>query len=224
MKHGFKLNFLLCGILLTFAAFPVFAQNETGEDIQINKKPMADFGNLVKEKIEKGEIDLTKPFKVVVEGVLTRDGKFDTSLDKETKKPKSQITLAEGDEKMVEVAKMALEAVGDSGWLGYLRNFGAEKVKMTFAQDNENTFLIIESEQATPEKARLMASGLGMVISTAKYVKLGEDETILINGAQKPTVNGKIFIFNFALPKQIVQDMIKRNLKKAADAEKPASE
>jgi hypothetical protein len=194
-------------------------ESEKVEEIKINKKVMMDFGNNVKAKLDKREVDINKPFKVVIEGVLTKEGKLDTSIDKKTKKPKSGFTLSEGDPQMVEVAREALEAVGDSGWLGYLRNLGAEKVKITFEQDQDKIIAIVESEQKTPEKAASIASGLKLLISTTRQIgKLGEDETILLNGAQPPTSNGNFFILNFELPKEKVREIIDRNMKKAAEA------
>jgi hypothetical protein len=220
MKRVYRLSFFLCGILLTFAAFPVFAQDDAAQEVKINPQPLQDLGAFVKEKIDKGEIDLTQPFKVVLEGVLTKDGKLDTSIDKETKKPKSQFILAEGDEQMVLVAKTAIEAVGNSGWLGYLQNMGAEKVKLTLAQDKEKVIAIIESEQRTLEKANTMASGLSLLFAAAKqYANVGEDGKIILNGVQRPNTNGKNVIINFAIPVKTAQDMIQRNLKKAAQAE-----
>jgi len=194
-------------------------ESEKVEEVKINKKVMMDFGNNVKAKMDNEKVDINKPFKVVIEGILTKDGKLDTSIDKKTKKPKSGFTLSEGDPQMVEVAREALEAVGDSGWLGYLRNLGAEKVKITFEQDQDKIVAIVESEQKTPEKAASIASGLKLLISTTKQIgKLGEDETILLNGAQPPTSNGNFFILNFELPKEKVREIIDRNIKKANEA------
>jgi hypothetical protein len=221
MKRVSGLTFLLCGILLTFAAFPVFAQDDVAEEIKINRQPLQDLGAFVKEKIDRGEVDLTQPFKVVLEGVLTKEGRLDTSIDKETKKPKSQFILAEGDEQMVLVAKSAIEAVDNSGgWFRFLRNMGVEKVKLTFAQDKESVIAIIESEQPTPEKANTLASSINLMLMAAKkFAKVDEDAKIILNGFQITTSNGKTVIINFAIPKQIAQDMIQRNLKKAAQAE-----
>jgi hypothetical protein len=220
MKRLKRLTFLLCGILLTFAAFPVFAQKETAEEIKINKRPLQDLGDMLKEKLGKGEVDLSQPFKVSVEGVLTKDGKFDASLDKEGGKPKTQFVIVEGDEQMVDVAKSAIEAVGESGWFGYLRSFGAEKIKITVAQNQTDFSALIEMEQATDERAKSMASALRLLLSSTKMVgKFGEDEKIIIGGFAAPRDSGKVVILNFALPKQIMQDMIQRNLKKTAQAE-----
>jgi hypothetical protein len=195
------------------------AETEVAEEVKINKQVMRDFGNMVKAKMEKEQVDISKPFKVVVEGALTKDGKLDTSIDKKTKKPKSQFTFTEGDPQMVEVAKEALEAVGDSGWLGYLRNYGAENVKITFYQDQDKIFAVVESETKTEEKASSLASGLRALISTTKMIgKLGEDETILLEGAKPPTSKGKLFMLNFEIPKQKAREIIDRNIKKANEA------
>lgn len=224
MKRFSQLTFIFCGILLTFAAFPVFAQNETAQEIKINKQPLQDLGAFVRDKIERGDLDLTEPFKVVVEGVLNKDGRLDKDIDKQTKKPKSQFTVIEGEERIVTVAKTAIEAVSNSGWFGFLRNLGAEKLKITFAQDKDKIFVIAESEQATAEKANTMASALNILISAAKqYSNIDEDSKIILNGF-KPATNGKIVIINFAIPAKTAHDMIERNLEKAAEKEKWSGE
>lgn len=192
--------------------------------VEVNKQVMIKFGNSVKEKVDKNEVDLNQQFKVVIEGALTADGKFDTSIDKKTKKEKTTFTDWEGDEKMVNVVKEALQAVGDSGWLGYLKIFGAEKVKITFIQDQDNFLAFVESEQKTPEKARTMASGMNFYILGAKAGIKGEDEQILFSGIQPPTSEGKIFKLNLVLPRPVVQEMIKRQIKKAAEAEKSTAQ
>src|SRR5215210_1600573 len=132
---------LLGGIVFGLAAFPVFAQKEEAKDVVINKRPLQDFGNFIKDKLDKGEVDLNQSFKVVLEGVLTTDGKFD--------KRKSKFTLAEGDAQVI-------EAIGDSGWFGHLQNFGAEKVKIILMQDGQSFLAKIESEQKDKTKANEM--------------------------------------------------------------------
>ncbi len=201
---------LLCGIVFGLAAFPVFAQ-ETN-DGKINRQPMRDLGEYIKNKVENGEVDLDKPFKVVLEGVLTKDGKF--------AREKSKFTLAEGDEAIVNAAKNAIEAVGDSGIFIYLRNMDAEKIKLTVAQDGETFSMLVESEMKDENKARTMASALNSTIEIVKLVdekelqKLDESSKILINSLQPPKANGKNVILNFAIPKQTFKEMVLRELKK----------
>lgn len=190
-------------------------QSEKVNEVTINKQVLKDFGSYVKGRVDNKEVDLNQPFKIVVEGPLTKDGKFDISIDSKTKKAKTQFTYWEGNEQMVDVAKKALEAIGDSGVLGYLRNLGAENVKITLIQDGEKIFARIESDLKDANKANTMASGLRIILNAAKSREnLGEDEKMLLSGAQDPTSNGSIFIIDFAIPKAQAQAMIERNLKK----------
>lgn len=192
-------------------------KNETVSEVEINKKVMKDFASNVKAKYEKKEIDLSQNFTVVADGVLTKDGKLDTTIDKKTKLPKSRILKTEGNEQMVEVAKQAIEAIGDSGWLGYLRQFGIEKINFTVVQDNDNLKVVITSEQPIPERANTLASQLNNTISAVLFAdangikKQGEDEKTLLKNA-KATSDGKQFILNFILPKQTAQEIITRKL------------
>lgn len=210
MRKSKTIILLLCGIVFGLAAFPIFAQ-ETN-DGKINRQPLREFGEYIKNKVESGEVDFDKPFKVVLEGVLTKDGKFD--------REKSKFTLAEGDEAMVNVAKNAIEAVGDSGVFTYLRNMGAEQIKLTVAQDGETFSATAESEQKDENRANTMASGLNVMIQALKLLerekiqKLDENAKILINGFLSPKADGKNVILNFALPKQTFKEMILRELKK----------
>ena len=115
--------------------------------VTINREPLKVFGKGVAEKLDKKEVDLSKNFKVVAEAVLTADGKLDTSIDKKTKQKKSRILTAAGDPQMVTVVTEAIAAVGDSGWLGYLRTLGIEKINFTFTQTDDQLLISITSEQ-----------------------------------------------------------------------------
>ena len=198
------------------AAFPVFAQ-----DIRYNPQPLQDLGAFVKEKLDRGELDLDQSFKVVAEVVLTNDGRFDMSIDGATNKPKSRFVSAEGDDAMVSAAKSAIEAAGNSGAFGYLKNLGADKLKITFAQDKANVSGTIESEHPTAQKAQTAASGLKMLMNFAgKYSRMSEDEKTLFSGFRSATSNEKIVIINYLLPKQTAHEILLRNLKKAAESGK----
>ena len=133
MKKSKSIILLLCGIVFATAAFPVFAQKEETKEIVINRKPLQDFGDILRNKLEKGDVDLDKPFKVVLEGVLKEDGKLDLR--------KSKFTLTEGDEQIVNVAKQGIEAINDSGLFAYLRNIGVKQIKLTAAQAHKTAKL-----------------------------------------------------------------------------------
>jgi hypothetical protein len=195
--------------------------NDKVSEIVINKKPMQDFAAVVRTKYDKKEVDLTQNFKVVAEGFLTKDGKLDVTLDK-NKQPRSRVTIKEGNPEMIAIAEQAIAAIGDSGWLGYLRNQGVEKINFTVVQNNDNLQVVITSDQPTPERAKTMASGLNGVIQGALLLdkngvkKLGDDERVLLSSA-KVTDSGKQFILDFVLAKPIAQEMITRKLKEPVD-------
>lgn len=196
----------------------------TGTDI--NKRPLKDFADAVKTRVDSQQVDLTKPFKVIAEAVLLENGRLDVSEDRKTKQPKSRITFSEGDPEMIEIAKQAIAAVGDSGWLIYLRTQGIDKITYQVLQDNDQIQVLITSDQPTPERANTITSGLKGAIEAALLLdqnnikKLGDDEKTLLRGAM-PMANGKQFILNFSLPKPVAQEMITRRLRDMTAEPKP---
>jgi hypothetical protein len=193
-------------------------KNEPVKDFEINKKPLKDYAANLKAKYDKKEVDLTQPFNVVAVGVIDKDGKLDTkTIDPKTKRPVSGFVKAEGNEQMVEVAKQAIEAVGNSGWLGYLHMLGVDKINFTVIQDNENLKVVITSDQPTPQRAETIKNGLNgfiegaLMFDRSNIKKLGDDERLLLQSA-KVTFSGKQFVLDFAMPKQKAQEMITRKL------------
>ena len=203
-----------------FLATGVFAQNgsvtatpkpfRTPTKFDINPKPLADFAyDLVKEWGAK-KIDLSRNFVVVLNGVLTPDGKLDRD------KSKFDVTKQTGDKKMIKVAKAAILAVGDSNYLSYLRSLNVDKVTLSLSQDDARVTGTIAGAQTTAERAKVIATGLNMTITVGK-IKLTDpnsDERILLDGA-KVTADGKRFVCTFILPKPVAQEMLTRKVKKA---------
>lgn len=192
--------------------------------VTINREPMKKFGKETAEKVDKKEVDLSSNFKVVAQATLTADGKLDTTIDKKTKQKKSRILQSEGDEKMIAVVTEAIAAIGDSGWLGYLKAQGIDKLNFTFSQTDDQLIVNITSDQLTPERVKTISSGLGGLISTALLADrmgantLGTDEKALLQAA-KVTDNNKQVMLDFVLPKPVAQEMINRNIQKSKEAE-----
>lgn len=179
-------------------------------EVEINKKPLQDFADDVVVKWEKKEIDLNQQFKVKFVGRIKDDGRIDA------KKSRFDETADQGDEQMIFLAKDAIQAVGDSGWLTYLRNLGAKEITITLVQNETDIIARVESKMKDEAEAKTMASGMNTLISTTrKYVKLGEDETKLLKAAQTPTYSKNIFILDLKMPKPEAQEMINRKLSEA---------
>ena len=188
---------------------PTPLSSEAVTEVQINKKPLTDFADEVATRWDAKEIDLNQNFMIVMDGVITKDGK----LDRE--RSKFDVSKEKGDPKMIAVGKSALEALADSGYLTYLSLLGVEKVTTTLVQDEERIMVVMTSAQKTPERAKTLSSQLGGVIMVGKtVVKNPSDERTLLDGAIT-TSDGKNFVLNFAIPKPIAQEMINRKLKEA---------
>ncbi len=209
MKNFKQQIFLVCGLLLTLAAFPAFAQEV--KEVEINKRPFQDLRDFVKQKVETKKVDLNKSFSIELEGVLTKEGKLDQK--------KSKFTKSEGDAAMIEVGKSFIEAVNDSGMFGYLKSLGIENLNFALVQDENQIYANIVSEVETSQSAMTISTGLNFIMKFAQaknneMKNLSEDEKILINGL-KASNNGKILTINLAYDKSVVQEMIKRKLKES---------
>jgi hypothetical protein len=189
-------------------------ESEAVKEVEINKKPFEELGDSLNDKLAKKEVDLDKPFSVILDGTISADGKLDSK--------KSKFGKSKGDEQMVEVAKQAIEAVGNSGFLGYLKNIGVDKVNFTIVQNDKEISVIILSDQKIPEKADSIASSFNILLSGLIALdkngikKLDENSKTLVNNS-KVTSEGKNFKLNFVLPKQQAQDLINRSLKDRAE-------
>ena len=183
--------------------------SEKVAEVEINKKPFEDLGDTLNVKLEKKEIDLNQPFFVVLDATVTADGTFD--------KKKSKYVKGEGDKEMVSAAKLALESVGNSGILGYLKGIGVDKINFTLVQDETQIYAIIVSDQKTPEKARTTASGFnallkGIILANDTGLKKLDENSITLVKNSSVTNENKNFVFKFNIPKPIGQDLIKKSL------------
>ena len=188
------------------------AKNSKSVDIKdiINRKPLDDFADEVLVKWQEKKVDLSSKFKIEMVGRLTKNGKLDQK--------RSRFVEASGDPAMVEVAKRAIESVGDSGWLTYLSDYDVKLVNFVFEQTDNKLYAIVDASLPTVEKANTVATGLrGLMQATLLLEKngvskLGSDEKILLKAA-KVRSDGKVLKINFELPKEIAQKMINEQLK-----------
>ncbi len=179
--------------------------------IDINKRPFVDLANNVNDLLDKKEVRLETAFVVNANGKLTKEGKLD---------PKSfrwgQVTSS--DQKMIEVVKEAVEAINDSGYLGYLKDLSGKDFNLTLQQDDTNISAVVQSEMESDKRANSIRSALTLVMDLAKSRKMGanadqndKDDLILLQNAKVET-EGKKVILKFVVPKEIALPMIQRKL------------
>ncbi|MEZ5346523.1 MAG: hypothetical protein R2681_13315 [Pyrinomonadaceae bacterium] len=187
------------------------AQNNDPNKVpEINKKPLLDFADEVLVKWETKKVDLSQQFRVKLVGALTENGRLDPK--------KTKYTEQSGDDGMVEVAKRAIESVGDSGWLEYLGRFDVKTLNMVFAQNDSQLVAVVESDLPNPDKAKVAENGLRGIIQAALLLhnngikKLKDDEVVLLKAANISSEGRKLKI-NFNLAKPAAQQMIDGRLK-----------
>lgn len=203
------------------------------EDIRTNKRPFKELAPVAQTTFDfdpnnpEDTVDL-KPFKVVLNGTLTKKMIEDENGEKRevigfdaAKTTFVQIRKEEaGDPATVELAKRAIMAVGDSGFLGYAYNLGLKEIKITISQVGDKIIVNFESVQTTEQRAKTLAQGLGgLLIVADQTVRAGTNERILVDNALRtpPTSRGNKIIMNIEIPVDVVEAMIKKNLEAEAE-------
>jgi hypothetical protein len=184
------------------------AKNAPATAYEINKRPIEDLRDLVKAKLDANQVDLTAPFSITVDGVLGKNGKFDPNQTK--------VFPPTGDPQMGEVARRAIEAFNDSGYLQYLSELSDKRLVVKLQQDKSNIIVEVRSEVENETKARRIASGLNASVVAGLVFKKGKDEAKLLEQA-KITSQGKVFMINFLIPQAVAQEMILRKLNEPSE-------
>ena len=143
--------------------------------IDINRKPLDDFADEVLAKWASKEVNLSDQFLIKMTGEITKNGRLN--------RQKSRFAQAQGNEAIVNIAKRAIESVGDSGWLGYLSDVDLKKLDLTLAQNDSQFVAVVVSKANSPERANTVSSLLRKTIQAVLFAhnnglkKQGEDET-----------------------------------------------
>ena len=175
------------------------------DENEINKRVLKDFAAYANNLKEKGKLDLSKPFEVVIEAELDEKGKL--------KNP--HFSKKQGDENLVDLFGRMVAALNDSGFLTYLQpiskdNPGA-KVKITIKQGEKEVLASVESEASSPERAESLAKALNILLHYGAGSRAGKDEEVLMKNTNA-SPDGKKVVVHFSMPRQSVVDMIKKQL------------
>ncbi len=188
-------------------------------EVEINRRPLKDYGQEVKELVAAKEVDLTQPFSVSIKGVLKKDGKLDTRPG-----VSGYLSKPIGDEKLVNIVKSGIEAANASGYLTYLKDLSGKDLKFEIKQDDKQIVAVIQSEMESVETARKISSALNFYMEYSKNKKLTSteqddiDDLALLQNA-KVTSNGKTFELRFEIPQKVAQDLITRKLAALKDGD-----
>lgn len=175
------------------------------KETEINKKAMKDFAAYANDLKNKGKLDLNQPFEIIIEAELDQDGKLKNA----------KFTKKAGDPNLVDLFGRMVAALNDSGFLVYLKPVDKDnpgsKVVFTIKQGETEVLATVESEASSVESARVLAKGFNAALTFGAQSRAGKDEEALLRNTSAEPV-GKKIIFNFAMPRQAVVDLIKKQL------------
>lgn len=182
---------------------PLPAENE------INKKPLKDLAAHMNELKNEGKLDLNKPFKIVITAKLDEKGRL----------VEPKLLEKEGDDVLQDLFKRMVEALNDSGLLIFLQPISADNpgatVKITVMQGEQKVLASVESEVSSQESAEKLAKGFNVLLVGGAWARAGKDEAELMkNSNAKP--DGKKVMVNFAMPRETVIEMLKKQMEKPA--------
>lgn len=183
------------------------AQNDVTlpDETEINKKPLKDFAAHANDLKNQGKLDLNKPFEVVIEATLDENGKLKGA----------HVADKAGDENLVNMFREMVEALNDSGFLIFLKpikqdNPGAS-VKITIKQGEQQILASVETESSSPGSAKSLSNTLNNLLVLGALSRNGKDEALLMKNTSAAP-DGKRVVVNFAMPRQTVLDMIKKQM------------
>jgi Citrate lyase, alpha subunit len=188
-------------ILFATAVVLAFACAAPAQDIKVNEAPLRDFAKDVQAKIDKKEIDVTKPFAVEMSAVIKDDGKLDKNA--------SKFTSESGDPKMVEVAKQAIWAMGDSGYFGYLQQAGISQATLSVTQTAQTFTGSVHSSKNRFEAA-IVTSGINAALKIGLSQDMQPNEKLILQNTRASHDGGNIDI-TCTLPAADFQRMILGN-------------
>jgi hypothetical protein len=154
---------------------------------EINSRPFKDLLTKGKEMKDKGDINLNGTLELTVMAERKPDGTLDDI----------RIEGAASDEKLNKLAENFIAAVSDSKVLVVLE--GASRLTMKLKLDQENLSVRVVGELESPERARDMALGYGLLLAGARLKKSGTNEGEIWNSVKLDASGDEIILtFNMS--------------------------
>ncbi len=195
-----------------FLAATVFSVSAQSDGIELNKRPLRDFGTTLKSDLDSKNIDFSRPFLVELRGKLNDKGKLDVKS--------SSFTRTDGDAALVEVVKNGILAISDAGYFKYLQSFQSPNFDLLVEQTTTDFAARIAIEQTDERRAKTFASAFSMMIQLANAQKEGPNATAeqkkdlaLLKFITARTQDNSV-ILSLIAPSKEIQDLIKEELAK----------
>lgn len=192
---------------------------KTGIDLpkegEINKNPFKDLAAYATGLKNQGKLDFEKPFEVVI----------DTELDKDGKLVKPTVSKKVGDAVLVDLGARLVAAMNDSGVLFYLKKINEDKpgtkVVFTIKQDGNEVVATVTSEVTSPDSARQLAAGFRLLMAAGAETRKGKDEEILLRSTTV-SADGKNVVFKLTMAHRDVVDIVKKGMPEPSPAASPS--
>lgn len=166
----------------------------------INKKPLKDWLARAHELKVKGQLDLNQTIEMVIEAQLDEDGTLHDPV----------VIQKTGDPRLIEVAKDLVAAIGDSKVLGFMKK-DVKKLRISVKLDQTEVVAKVESEVATPERAKELSQGYNLLLVGGAFARKGRDEEVLYKNT-KISTDGKQVIVNFKMPRADAGAMLSKQV------------
>jgi hypothetical protein len=203
----FCLTKLICLFtVLNLGAIPAYSQDSAKtREITINKRPLIDFSDSLRVKLNSNVVDLEGDFLVDIQGTLDENGRID---------PNTVKMSTTGDPMLVDIVVSAIEAVNSSGYFQYLGSLGTESLTLVVAQDSTDFTAVIRTELLTEIRARSVRLMLETVIDASKKKKKNEPEStnakydLMVLNSIGVTTDNNVLEIQAKMPKKDFHEML----------------
>lgn len=173
--------------------------------VEFNKRPLKDFGADVKKLVDDGKIEIDQPFEVLITGGLNSKGRLTGA----------SYRVISGDKEMNRIVAGLMAAINDSGLFAQLVKANDDKplksISFRVKRDASTFNAVLDSKVESQDKARAIASALGLTFTLVKASRAGKDEAALMQRT-RATSSGDRFTVSFNMPNAQADAMIQRQL------------
>ncbi len=193
------LGLALIGAPPHILAQAVNSQNSSEKSVEINRKPLEDFGQEFFNLYHQGKIDFDQTFLVKINAFANADGTVSNA----------NVTNKAGDAEMTNLATSFAAATFQTGVFSVLSSISSKsnqpiKFDLTITQDAENLTLLLTAES---ERATQVASGFNLLAGVSKQQRQDKIEGKLLNYFQANAEGNKVLL-KWSAPKEIAQRFI----------------